>query len=61
MKVYELMSLLGKAEANKEVRVCTCLTLQELMSEQRIDTNCFCLTMDVDDFNPEDSIIEIKL
>lgn len=61
MKVYELMSLLGKAEANKEVALCTCLTLQELMSGQKIDTDCFCLTMGVDDFDPEEGTIGIKL
>lgn len=47
MKVYELMSLLGKAEANKEVRVCT---LQELMSGKQIDKDCFCLSLGSDDF-----------
>lgn len=61
MKVYELMSLLGKAEADKDVSICVCLTLQELMSGQKIDTDCFCLTIGVDDFNPEEGTIEIKL
>lgn len=38
MKVYELMSLLGKAEADKDVSICVCLTLQELMKGEKAMT-----------------------
>ena len=57
MKVYELMSLLGKAEADKDVSICVCLTLQELISGQQIDKDCFCLTMSIGDFDPVEGII----
>lgn len=57
MKVYELMSLLEEAEAGKEVTVAVCLTLQELMSGRQTDKDCFCLTMGVDDFDPEEGTI----
>lgn len=57
MRVYELMSLLGKAEADREIKVVACLTLQELMSGQQIDKDCFCLAMDIDDFDPIEGII----
>ena len=61
MRVYELMSLLGKAEADKEVEICTCLTLQELMSGSQIDKDCFCLSLGVDDFDPVEGTIATKL
>ena len=61
MKVYELMSLLGKAEADKDVSICVCLTLQELISGQQIDKDCFCLSMGIDDFNPVEGTIGTKL
>ena len=57
MKVYELMSLLGKAEADKDVSICVYLTLQELISGQQIEKDCFCLAMDIDDFDPIEGII----
>lgn len=37
MKVYELMSLLEKLPAGKEVKVRICITLDELMHGQLID------------------------
>ena len=61
MRVYELMSLLGKAEADKEVTICACLTLQELMSGRQIDKDCFCLSLGVDDFDPVEGTIATKL
>lgn len=57
MKVYELMSLLGKAEADKEVAICVCLTLQELMSGEQIEKDCFCLSLGVDNFDPVEGTI----
>ena len=57
MKVYEFMNLLGKAPADKDVKVCVCLTLQELMNGDQIDEGCFCLSLDIDDFDARGGVV----
>lgn len=57
MKVYELMNLLGKVEADKEVNVHVCLTLDELTSGKQLDKTCFCLSLVVYDFDTEQGSI----
>lgn len=49
MKVYELISLLSQAKAGKEVKAVVCLSPTELIQHgDRIDDDCFCLTLVVD-------------
>ena len=62
MKVYELMSLLSKAEAGKEVTAVMCLSPTELIQHGcRIgDDDCFCLTLVVEDVYPDEGNITLK-
>lgn len=60
MKVYEVMSLLSQAEAGKEVAAVMCLSLTELIQHgDRIDNDCFCLTLVVD-IDPDEGNITLK-
>ena len=61
MKAYELMSLLEKLPAGKEVKVRICITLDELMHGQLIDEGCYMLNLDVYDITPESGTIETTL
>lgn len=62
MKVYELMSLLSQAEAGTEVTAVVCLSPTELIQHgDRIDDDCFCLTMEVDDVDPEVGHINLNI
>ena len=61
MKVHELMSLLSQAEAGTEVTAVMCLSPIELTQHgSRIDDNCFCLTLEIEDIDPEEGNITLK-
>lgn len=61
MKVYELMSLLSQAKAGMEVTAVMCLSPTELTQHgSRIDDNCFCLTLEIEDIDPEEGNITLK-
>ena len=61
MKVYELMSLLSQAEAGKEVTAAVCLSPTELIQHgDRIDDDCFCLLLEIEDADPEEGNITLK-
>ena len=53
MKVYELMSILSSAEAGTEVTAVVRLSPTELIQRgDRIDNDCFCLTLEIEDADP---------
>lgn len=61
MKVYELMSLLSQAEAGTEVTAVMCLSPTELIQRGgRIDNDCFCLTLEIEDVNSDEGQINLK-
>ena len=61
MKVYELMSILASAEAGKEVTAVVYLSPPELIQHgDRIDDDCFCLTLVVD-IDPDEGNITLKI
>lgn len=61
MKVYELMSLLSQAEAGTEVTAVVCLSPTELIQHgDRIDNDCFCLTLVVENVDPDEGNITLK-
>lgn len=53
MKVYELMNLLGQMMADQDVKIGVCLTFSELTSGERIDKDCFCLNLNIDNVDVE--------
>lgn len=64
MKVYELMNLLSSAEAGTEVTAVVYLSQTELIQIQRgdrIDNDCFCLTLVVEDVDPDEGNINLKI
>lgn len=61
MKVYELMNQLSSAEAGTEVTAVVYLSPAELIQHgDRIDDDCFCLTLVVD-IDPEEGNITLKI
>lgn len=61
MKVYELMSLLSQAEAGTEVTTVVCLSPADLIQHgSRIDNDFFCLTLMVEDIDPDEGNITLK-
>lgn len=62
MKVYELMNQLSSAEAGTEVTAAVCLSPTELIQHGcRIgDDDCFCLTLVVEDVDPDEGNITLK-
>lgn len=61
MKVYELMSLLSQAEAGTEVTAVVCLSPTELIQHGgRIDNDCFCLTLEIEEIDPDEGNITLK-
>lgn len=61
MKVYELMSVLSQAEAGTEVTAVVCLSPAELIQHgDRIDDDCFCLTLEIEDADPDEGNITLK-
>lgn len=61
MKVYELMSILSGSEAGKEVKAVMCLSPTELIQHgDRIDNDCFCLPLEIEDADPEEGNITLK-
>lgn len=61
MKVYELMSLLSQAEAGTEVTAVVYLSPAGLIQHgSRIDDDCFCLTLMVEEIDPEEGNITLK-
>lgn len=62
MKVYELMSILSSAEAGKEVTAVVCLSPTDLIQHgDRIDGDCFCLTLEIEEIDPDDGNITLKI
>lgn len=62
MKVYELMSLLSQAEAGTEVTAAVCLSPTELIQHgDRIDDDCFCLTLKIEEIDPEEGQINLNI
>lgn len=64
MKVYELMSILSSVEAGKEVTAVMCLSPTELIQHgdriDRIDNDFFCLTLEIEEIDPEEGNITLK-
>lgn len=61
MKVYELMSVLSQAKAGTEVTAVVYLSPTELIQHgDRIDDDCFCLTLVVEDIDPDEGNITLK-
>lgn len=61
MKVYELMSLLSQAEAGTEVTAVVYLSPTELIQHgDRIDNDYFCLTLEIEDIDPDEGNITLK-
>lgn len=61
MKVYELMNQLSSAEAGKEVTAIVCLSPTELIQHgDRIDDDCFCLTLEFEEIDPDEGNITLK-
>lgn len=61
MKVYELMSLLSQVEAGTEVTAVVYLSPAELIQHgDRIDNDCFCLTLEIEDADPDEGNITLK-
>lgn len=62
MKVYELMSVLSQAEAGTEVTAVVCLSPAELIQHGgRIDGDCFCLTLEIEEIDPEEGQINLNI
>lgn len=63
MKVYELMSLLSQAEAGTEVTAAVCLRPTELIQYgcQIGDGDCFCLTLEIEEADPDEGNITLKI
>lgn len=62
MKVYELMSLLSQAEAGTEVTAVVCLSPTELIQHgDRIDDDCFCMTLQIEDVAPDEGKINLNI
>ena len=62
VKVYELMSILSQVEAGKEVKAFVCLSPTELIQHgNRIDDDCFYLPIVINDVDPEDGNITLKI
>lgn len=64
MKVYELMSLLSQAEAGTEVTAVVYLSPTKLIQHSdridRIDNDFFCLTLEIEEIDPEEGNITLK-
>lgn len=61
MKAYKLMNQLSSAEAGKEVTAVVYLSPTELIQHgDRIDDDCFCLTLVVEDVDPDEGNITLK-
>lgn len=61
MKVYELMSLLSQAEAGTEVTAAVYLSPTELIQHgDRIDNDCFCLILEIEEIDPEEGNFTLK-
>ena len=62
MKVYELMSILAGVEAGKEVKAFVCLSPTELIQHgNRIDDDCFCLPLEIEEIDPDEGNITLKI
>lgn len=62
MKVYELMSLLSQVEAGTEVTAVVYLSPAELIQHgDQIDNDCFCLTLEIEDADPDEGNITLKI
>ena len=61
MKIYELLNQLSSAEAGTEVTAAVCLSPTELIQHgDRIDDDCFCLTLKIEEIDPEEGNITLK-
>lgn len=62
MKVYELMSVLSQAEAGTEVTAAVCLSPADLIQHgNRIDNDFFYLTLEIEEADPDDGNITLKI
>lgn len=61
MQAYELMSLLSEAEAGQDMRVLISLSLQELMSGEKMDGDTYCLSLNISEVDTEWGIISVKI
>lgn len=62
MKAYELMSILSQAEAGTEVTAAVCLSPADLIQHgDRIDNDFFCLTLEIEEADPDDGNITLKI
>lgn len=61
MKVYELMSKLGKVDAGNEVKINVCLSLSELKSGEQIDNDLYCLGLNVYEVDMDTGDISTEL
>lgn len=62
MKVYELMSLLSRAEAGTEATAVVYLSPTELIQHgDQIDNDCFCLILEIEEADPDEGNITLKI
>lgn len=62
MKVYELMSVLSQAKAGTEVTAVVYLGPAELIQHgDRIDNDFFCLTLEIEEIDPDEGNITLKI
>ena len=61
MKIYELLNQLSSAEAGTEVTAVVCLSPTDLIQRgDRIDNDFFCLTLEIEEIDPEEGNITLK-
>ena len=61
MQAYELMSLLSRAKAGQDMRVLIDLSLEELMSGEKIDEDTYCLSFDIGEVDTERGSISVRI
>lgn len=60
MKVYELMSLLGQATANDDVKVSFVMSAEKLKRFPEIGENTYCVSLDVCDVLADEAVLEAR-
>ena len=61
MQAYELMSLLSEAKAGQDMRVLISLSLEELMSGEKMDEDTYCLSLDISEVDTERGSISVRI
>ena len=55
------MSLLSRAKAGQDMRVLIDLSLEELMSGEKIDEDTYCLSFDIGEVDTERGSISVRI